>query len=90
MSYLAVLPDERRRRIRVYTGHFPYAAREILGGDIVTVTILRDPVKRTISLLRQFRRKAPWARRARERDTGERRRADERVAAPPDHRGQRD
>lgn len=62
MSYLASLSEERRRHIRVYTGHFPYMAREILGGDLVTATILRDPVERTISLLRQFRRRVPWAR----------------------------
>jgi len=60
VSYLLGIPEERRRRIRVYTGHFPYVARELLGGDFVTVTILRDPIERTISLLRQFRRTVPW------------------------------
>lgn len=60
MSYLVSLPEERRRRIRVYTGHFPYVAAELLGGDFTTVTILRDPMERTISLLRQFRRNVPW------------------------------
>lgn len=60
MSYLASLSEQRRQHIRVYTGHFPYVAREILGDDLVTATILRDPVERTISLLRQFRRRVPW------------------------------
>ena len=60
VSYLLGLPAERRAHIRVYTGHFPYVASEMLGGDFVTVTILRDPVERTLSLLRQFRRGAPW------------------------------
>lgn len=58
MRYLETLSDERRRRIRVFTGHFPYVAREVLGGDLSTVTILREPVERTISLLRQFQRTA--------------------------------
>jgi len=60
VSYLRTISEERRRHIRVYTGHFPYVAQEILGGGFTTVTILRDPIERTISLLRQFRRKAPW------------------------------
>lgn len=60
VSYLLQIPEERRRRIRVYTGHFPYIAQELLGGGFTTVTILRDPVERTLSLLRQFKRNAPW------------------------------
>jgi hypothetical protein len=61
LRYLRRLPDERRRRIRVYVGHFPLVAREVLGGDVATLTILRDPVERTLSLLRQLRREAPYA-----------------------------
>lgn len=60
VPYLVGLPAERRRRIRVYTGHFPFVATELLGGDFVTVTLLRDPVERTISLLRQLTRGTPW------------------------------
>ncbi len=60
LEYLEALAPRRRSRIRVYTGHFPYVALELLGGDFRTVTILRDPVERTISLLHQFRRPAPW------------------------------
>jgi hypothetical protein len=55
------LPEERVRRIRVYSGHYPYVASELIGGDFIRFTILRHPVDRTISLLRQFRRKDPWA-----------------------------
>jgi len=55
------LPQERVRHIRVYSGHFPYVASELLGGEFIRLTVLRDPVERTISLLRQFRRKDPWA-----------------------------
>jgi hypothetical protein len=61
MSTLMALPEERRERIRVYSGHYPFVASELLGGDFVTITILREPVARTISLLRQFRRNDPWA-----------------------------
>ena len=57
----ATCPQKRVRRIRVYSGHFPYVASELLGGDFTRLTVLRDPVERTISLLRQFRRKDPWA-----------------------------
>lgn len=42
--------------LRVITGHFPLCAVEVLGEPFVTFTILRDPVERTLSLLR--RRKA--------------------------------
>lgn len=58
LRYLASLPAERRQRIRLYVGHLPFRAREILGPDVATTTILRDPVERTISLLRQTRRGA--------------------------------
>jgi hypothetical protein len=59
LGYLAAMPEERRRRIRVYAAHFPYLAREVLGGDLATLTILREPVDRTISLLRQWVRNRP-------------------------------
>lgn len=60
VPYLLSLPPERRRTIEVYIGHFPYVVRELLGFDLWAATLLRDPVERTISLLRQFRRTQPW------------------------------
>lgn len=54
---LALSPDQRRR-LRLVTGHLPYAAAERIGADRV-VTILRDPVERTWSHLRQVARHAP-------------------------------
>lgn len=60
ISNLRNLPAERRARLRLVAGHFPLVAVEALGGGFDVVTILRDPVERTISLLRQFRRPAPW------------------------------
>jgi hypothetical protein len=59
LAYVLGLPEERRRRIRGYTGHLPFVAGELLGGGFATSTILRDPVDRTVSLLRQLQRR-PW------------------------------
>ncbi len=53
---LAALTPERRDEIRVYTGHLPYMARELMPPDVVTMTILRDPVDRTLSVLKHFKR----------------------------------
>lgn len=61
LRYLCRLPPERRELIKVYVGHFPFVALELLGGPFRTMTLLRDPVARTISQLRQFQRPAPWA-----------------------------
>jgi hypothetical protein len=50
---LLALPPERHARIRIYTGHFPYCAAEQLGRPLTTLTILRDPIERAISHLKQ-------------------------------------
>jgi hypothetical protein len=50
---LLALSDDERRRLRLVTGHLPFAAAERIGADRV-VTILRDPVERTWSHLRQM------------------------------------
>jgi hypothetical protein len=60
LPYVLGLPDERRQRIRGYTGHLPFVAGELLGGGFATFTILRHPVARTLSMLRQLQR-APWS-----------------------------
>jgi hypothetical protein len=52
LDYLIGLPPERRAQIRVFTGHFPFVAVELLGMELTTITILRDPVERTLSYLR--------------------------------------
>jgi hypothetical protein len=44
----AVRGDE----IRLLTGHFPVRTTELLGVPFVTMTVLRHPVKRTLSFLR--------------------------------------
>lgn len=52
------LDAEERARVRFYSGHMPSVIPELLGVDI-TLTVLRDPVERAISYLRQARRLLP-------------------------------
>lgn len=52
IPFLLGLPPERKARARVFMGHFPYAVVEHMGLDLVTMTILRDPVTRTLSYLK--------------------------------------
>ena len=40
-------------RIRVIVGHFPLCIDEVLGVPLTTFTVLRHPVERTLSFLRQ-------------------------------------
>lgn len=51
----------RRDEIRVVTGHFPLCTAELLDAPLVTMTILRDPVERTLSQLRHHRETTPEA-----------------------------
>ncbi len=53
LPHLLALPAARREEIRVYLGHFPYIAYQMLGIECVTATILRDPVARIASYVRQ-------------------------------------
>jgi hypothetical protein len=50
---LATRFREFRDDIRVVTGHFPLCMDEMLGVPLTTFTVLRDPVERTLSFLRQ-------------------------------------
>lgn len=52
IEYLLSLPVERKRQIRAYTGHFPFFVTDLVQGDFVTITMLRDPVDRVISYLK--------------------------------------
>jgi hypothetical protein len=45
----------RGDQIRIVTGHFPYCTAELLGGGFATLTVLREPVERTLSYLRHHR-----------------------------------
>jgi hypothetical protein len=49
----------RGDEIRVVTGHFPLCVADVLGGGFTTMTILREPVERTLSYLRHRQRDAP-------------------------------
>jgi hypothetical protein len=59
LTALERLAPERRDAIRIYTGHLPLAARGLMGPDLVTLTLLRDPVDRTVSVLKHFKRLWP-------------------------------
>ena len=53
-----VLRDRWRERgdeIRVVTGHFPLCTTELLGERFTTLTVVREPVERTLSYLRHHR-----------------------------------
>jgi len=41
-----------RAELRVITGHFPLCTPDVLGAPFTTLTVLRHPVERTLSLLR--------------------------------------
>lgn len=53
---LRTLTAERRARIEVYSGHFPYIASQLVGEPVWTATILREPLSRTVSYLKHARR----------------------------------
>lgn len=45
----------RKDQIRIVTGHFPLCTADLLDAPTTTMTILRDPVERTLSQLRHHR-----------------------------------
>jgi hypothetical protein len=59
IDYLLSLPQARLDRIRCFMGHFPYYVTDMLGGDFVTMSILRHPVDRTVSFLKHWRTQVP-------------------------------
>ena len=50
---------QRRDAVRVLAGHFPLCTAELLGDEFTTFTLLRDPVDRIVSALREQRQKVP-------------------------------
>ena len=50
------LPAAEHAATRAYTGHFPYVVSQMLPSDPITMTILRDPVARTLSYLKHAKR----------------------------------
>jgi hypothetical protein len=53
VGYLLDRFRAERDELRVVTGHFPLCTPEVLGEAFTTFTVLRDPVDRTLSLLRR-------------------------------------
>jgi hypothetical protein len=49
----------RRDDIRIVTGHFPLCTVELLDAPFTTLTLLRNPVERTLSYLRHHREATP-------------------------------
>ena len=49
----------RGNEIRVVTGHFPLCTTTLLGNEFTTLTVLREPVERTLSYLRHHRKLTP-------------------------------
>ena len=48
-----------RDSTRVITGHFPLCTVELLDAEFTTLTLLREPVERTLSYLRHHRKLTP-------------------------------
>src|SRR5689334_23446783 len=49
----------RRDEIRIVMGHFPLATVQLLDADFTTLTVVREPVERTLSFLRHHRKMTP-------------------------------
>jgi len=49
----------RRDELEIVTGHFPLCTIELLDAEFTTLTILRDPVERTLSALRDQHERSP-------------------------------
>jgi hypothetical protein len=51
--------EARKDEIEIITGHFPYSTIELLDAEFVTLSVLREPVDRTLSHLRHHRKMNP-------------------------------
>jgi hypothetical protein len=54
---LLSISDDRRAQVQIYTGHFPFMVCDLIDPEPVALTVLREPVERTISVLKQFKRR---------------------------------
>jgi hypothetical protein len=59
VDHLLARWEARHDEIRIVTGHFPLCTADLLGEGFTTLTVLRDPVERTLSYLRHHRRETP-------------------------------
>jgi hypothetical protein len=55
IDYLQERLAARGDQIRVIAGHFPLCTTELIEGRFTTLTLLREPVERTLSYLRRHR-----------------------------------
>lgn len=58
---LQALTPEQLIEIRLFHGHLPFMATTLVGPGVITLTIIRDPVARTLSHLRHIKRGAQVA-----------------------------
>lgn len=56
VGYLTSQPLERLNQVRAFAGHYPFFAARLVPTPSLVLTILRDPVERAISHLKQHRR----------------------------------
>jgi len=56
IEYLQALPSERMAGLRMLSAHVPIGLTDRLGMEFTYLTLLRDPVDRTLSWLRQRQR----------------------------------
>jgi Sulfotransferase family len=56
VEYVLGQPEHRRASFRAYTGHFPFVVTELLPEELMTLTLVRDPIARTISYLKHCKR----------------------------------
>jgi hypothetical protein len=59
IDYLQERLAARGDQIRVIAGHFPLCTTELIEGRFTTLTLLREPVERTLSYLRRHREFEP-------------------------------
>ena len=59
VEHLRTRFEERCGEIEVVIGHFPLCTTSLLGTSFRTITVLRDPVERTLSYLRHHRKMTP-------------------------------
>ncbi len=50
---------QRRDEIRIVMGHFPMCTIDLLDADFTTLSVVREPVERTLSFLRHHRKTIP-------------------------------
>lgn len=59
VDYLRDVFERQGDQIRVVTGHFPYCTTELLGVPFKTFSVLREPLARTLSVVRRNRERVP-------------------------------